>query len=136
MATPRLLAGGNPQIPKGEGDAPVRAWLDALGDGHQASARRVDALIAKAVPGVRRAVKYNSPLYGAPGREDWFVSLRQFQRYLKVAFLRGDGLSPQPPVASKTAHARYLQVAGDAALDERQFIDWLRQAAAQPGQAL
>lgn len=136
MATPRLLAGGNPQIPKGEGDAPVRAWLDALGDGHQASARRVDALIAKAVPGVRRAVKYNSPLYGAPGREDWFVSLRQFQRYLKVAFLRGDGLSPQPPVASKTAHARYLHVAGDAALDERQFIDWLRQAAAQPGQAL
>lgn len=136
MARPRLLAGGNPQIPKGEGAAPVRAWLDALPGWKGPLGRRLDALIDQACPGVRRAVKWNSPLYGAPDGEGWFLSVHAYARYLKVAFLTGAELDPPPPVGSKHPRVRYLHVGEDAPLDEARFRDWVRQAAARPGERM
>ena len=101
MKKPVLLAGGNPQIPKGEGDAPVRAYLAAMPGWKRAVGRRLDALIEGAVPGVRKAVKWNSPFYGAPGDEGWFLSFHVFTRYVKVTFFRGTSLRPVPPGESK-----------------------------------
>lgn len=132
---PVLLSGGNPQIPKGEGDAPVRAYLAAIPGWKQEVARRVDALIARAVPEVHKAVKWNSPFYGVAGGEGWFLSFHCFDRYLKVAFFRGTALNPMPPVASKVAHTRYLHV-GEDDLDEAQFLDWVRQASRLPGERM
>jgi hypothetical protein len=129
---PRLLAGGNPQIAKGYGDAPVQAWLDAVPGWKQAAARRLDALIAEAVPGVAKAVKWNSPFYGVePGV--WFLSLHAYTAYVKVAFFRGRSLEPVPPGTSKQAEVRYLDVRETDVLDEDQFRDWIRQAAELPG---
>ena len=132
----RLLSGGNPQIPKGEGDAPVQAWIAAAPEWKRAAAERLDALVEQAVPGVRKAVKWNSPLYAAPGQEGWFLSLHCFTRYIKVAFLNGARLQPVPPEASKHPQTRYLHVFEDVPLDEPQFLDWVRQAAAIPGERM
>ncbi len=132
---PRLLSGGNPQIAKGYGDAPVQAWIAAAPGWERAAAARLDALVTGAVPGVRKAVKWNSPLYGA-GDEGWFLSLHVFARYIKVAFLNGGSLEPPPPVASKHGSVRYLHVHEDEALDEAQLTDWIRQAAALPGEKM
>ena len=133
--TPRLLAGGNPQIPKGEGDAPVQAWIAAIPDWKQASARTLDALIVAAVPGVRKAVKWNSPLYAARG-DGWFLSMHCYARYIKVAFFRGRSLSPIPPEASKSQDTRYLHVFEDVPLDEKQFTRWVKQASRLPGERM
>lgn len=131
-AAPRLLAGGNPQIPKGDGEAPVAAYIAAVPGWKQAVVRRIDAIVTAAVPGVRKAVKWNSPLYGVEeGR--WFLSLHCMTRYVKVAFFRGGDLDPMPPEGSKQPDVRYLHVAEDAPLDEAQFRDWVRAAAALPG---
>ena len=133
--SPRLLSGGNPQIPKGHGDAPVQAYIAAMPGWKRDVGRRVDAIITGTVPGVRKAVKWNSPLYGMDG-ETWFLSFHCFDRYIKIAFHRGADLRPLPPVASKQAHVRYLHVSADDALDEDRFADWVAQAARLPGEKM
>ncbi|MBB1596478.1 DUF1801 domain-containing protein [Achromobacter sp. UMC46] len=132
---PVLLSGGNPQIPKGEGDAPVQAYIDAMPGWKQDLGRRLDALIATAVPNVHKAVKWNSPFYGLKG-EGWFLSLHCFAKYVKVAFFRGQSLQPVPPGASKSQDTRYLDIREDDVLDEAQFSDWVRQASQLPGERM
>src|SRR3546814_332436 len=123
-----LLAGGNPQIPKGEGNAPVKAYIAAMPGWKHAVGRRLDKLIEQAVPGVRKAVKWNSPFYGAEEGEGWFLNFHCFTRYVKVAFLRGASLRPRPPGESKHKHVRYLDLHEDGEFDEAQFSDWVKQA--------
>lgn len=132
---PKLLSGGNPQIPKGYGEAPVRAHIAATPGWKREVVQRLDALITDAVPAVRKAVKWNSPLYGA-GEDGWFLSLHGFTRYVKVAFFRGTSLQPQPPVGSKTPETRYLHISESEPLDEAQFTDWVRQASRLPGERM
>lgn len=132
---PRLLAGGNPQIPKGEGDAPVQDYLDAMPGWKRDAGRRLDALITRTVPHVHKAVKWNSPLYGIAG-DGWFLSFHCYDRYIKVAFFRGTSLRPMPPVASKTPHTRYLHVGEDGELDAARFTDWVEQASRLPGERM
>ncbi len=129
---PTLLAGGNPQIAKAEGNAPVQAYITAMPGWKRNVGRRLDALIARTVPGVRRAVKWNSPFYGMEGR-GWFLSFHTFTHYVKVTFFRGASLSPLPPGASKVKEVRYLDIREDDELDETQLAAWTRQAAARPG---
>ncbi len=134
-AAPRLLAGGNPQIPKGEGDAPVQAYIAAMPGWKRAVGERLDALISAAVPGVRKAVKWNSPLYAA-GDDGWFLSLHCFTGYIKVAFFRGTALQPVPPEPSKSQDTRYLHIREAVPLDEAQFSAWVRQAGRLPGERM
>jgi hypothetical protein len=133
MDQPKLLSGENPQIKKGDGDAPVQAYIAAVPGWKQDVCRRIDALIVEAAPGVRKAVKWNSPFYGAPGAGDWFMSYHCFKSYVKVAFFRGTSLRPEPPDPSTSDDTRYLNVYERDALDAEQFRDWVRQAAALPG---
>jgi hypothetical protein len=128
----KLLAGGNPQIAKADGNAPVRAYIAALSGWKRDVARRVDALIVRTVPGVCKAVKWNSPFYGIEG-QGWFLSFHTFTSYLKLAFFRGAALRPLPPGESKSKDTRYLDLREDDELDEAQLASWLRQAAALPG---
>jgi hypothetical protein len=131
---PVLLSGGNPQIAKGEGDAPVQAYIAAAPGWKQDVVRRLDALVAEAVPGVRKAVKWNSPFYGVEG-QGWFLSFHCFTRYVKVTFFRGASLDPVPPGASKHPEVRYLDI-HEGQLDEAQFVDWVKQASRLPGERL
>lgn len=131
----RLLSGGNPQVPKGHGDAPVWAWIDALPGWKGPPARRLDALIGQEVPGVRRAVKWNSPLYGLDG-ETWFLSMHAFERYLKVAFHRGAELSPPPPVGSRQPLVRYLHLHEGDDPEAPAVAEWVRQASRLPGERM
>jgi hypothetical protein len=131
-ASPRLLSGGNPQIARGDGDAPVEAYLAALPGWKGPIGRRIDALVALEVPGVRRAVKWNTPFYGVAGR-GWFLAFHAFTRYMKVTFFRGAELDPPPPVASKVAGTRYLHLAEGEAIDEAQLRRWIRAASERPG---
>jgi hypothetical protein len=128
---PKLLAGDNPQIAKGYGDAPVQAYIAAIPGWKRDAGRRLDALIARAVPGVYKAVKWNSPFYGIEGN-GWFLSFHCYTNYIKVAFFRGASLRPRPPGESKQPDVRYLDV-GDEELDEAQFVDWVKQASKLPG---
>jgi hypothetical protein len=132
---PKLLSGGNPQIAKGYGDAPVQAWIAAAPGWKSDVGRRLDALIEQAVPGVRKAVKWNSPFYGADDL-GWFLSLHVFARYVKVTFFQGASLDPALTVTSKYPAVRYFHIHEHDALDEAQFIDWVRQAARLPGEKL
>jgi hypothetical protein len=127
-----LLAGGNPQIAKADGDAPVRAYIAAMPGWKRDVGRRLDALIARNVPKVRKAVKWNSPFYGVEGR-GWFLSFHVFTRYVKVTFFRGASLRPVPPGPSKHKDVRYLDIHEDELFDEAQVAAWIRQAAALPG---
>jgi hypothetical protein len=129
---PRLLAGGNPQIPKGDGDGPVQAYIAAMPGWKRDVGRRLDALIVRTVPDVRKAVRWNSPFYGVEG-EGWFLSFHCYTRYVKVAFLRGASLHPLPPGKAKDEAVRYLDVHEDGELDEAQLADWVEQASALPG---
>jgi len=129
---PVLLSGGNPQIAKGDGDAPVQAWIAAAPGWKSAAARRLDTLIGQAVPKVRKAVKWNSPFYGAPDGEGWFLNLHIFEKYIKVAFFRGGSLDPAPPERSKYPEVRYFHLREDAPLDEAHFTAWGKQASALP----
>ena len=132
---PVLLSGGNPQIPKGEGDGPVQAYIAAMPGWSQAVGARLDALVVEAVPDVRKAVKWNSPLYGMePGR--WFLSFHLFAKYVKVAFFKGASLDPPPPVLSKQEAVRYLHVHEHDEIDEARFRDWVLQASRLPGQKM
>ena len=134
-AEPKLLSGGNPQIAKGYGDAPVEAYIAAMPGWKQGVGRRVDALIVRTVPGVAKAVKWNSPFYGIEG-EGWFLSYHCFTKYVKVAFFRGASLCPVPPGASKQKDVRYLHIHEHDELDQAQFADWVKQAAASPGERM
>jgi hypothetical protein len=131
--TARLLSGGNPQIPKGDGEGPVRAYIDAMPGWKSAVGRRLDDLIVRTVPDVRKAVKYNQPFYGNAG-DGWFVAFRCFTRYIKVVFFRGTSLRPMPPEGSTTPEARYLHIHEDDVLDEARLREWLRQASELPGE--
>ncbi|MDT3501070.1 DUF1801 domain-containing protein [Stenotrophomonas maltophilia] len=133
---PRLLSGGNPQIAKGEGDAPVQAYIAAMPDWKQPIGARLDVLIGQAVPGVHKAVKWNSPMYAVAADAGWFLSFHCFARYIKVAFFRGAALQPMPPEPSRSADTRYLHITQAGMLDEAQFLDWVRQAAALPGERM
>jgi hypothetical protein len=134
---PTLLSGGNPQIPKGYGDAPVQAYIAAMPGWKSDVGRRIDAIVARAVPGVRKAVKWNSPFYGA-GDEDegWFLSYHCFTKYIKITFFQGASLRPAPPETSKYEAVRYFHIHEDDALDEAQFTAWVKQAAALPGEKM
>lgn len=129
---PTLLSGGNPQIPKGDGDGPVEDYLEAMPEWKQSVGRQLDGLIVDTVPDLRKAVRWNSPFYGVEG-QGWFLSFHCFTRYVKVGFLNGARLDPLPPVDAKDPDTRYLHVSEDEPLDEAQFVDWVRQAAAFPG---
>jgi hypothetical protein len=136
-AKPPLLAGGNPQIAKGYGDAPVQAYIAAMPSWKRDVGRRLDTLIASTVPSLRKAVKWNSPLYGVEGEEaGWFLSFHCFTKYVKVAFFRGTSLRPMPPGASKHSQVRYLDIHEDDELDEAQLSAWVRQASRLPGERM
>jgi hypothetical protein len=128
----KLLSGGNPQIAKGDGDAPVQAYIAAMPGWKSDLGKRLDALIVRNVPKVRKAVKWNSPFYGIEGK-GWFLSFHVFTRYVKVGFFRGAALRPVPPGASKDKNLRYLDIHEDDELDEAQMANWVKQAAALPG---
>jgi hypothetical protein len=129
---PKLLSGGNPQIAKGDGDGPVRSYIAAMPGWKRALGRRLDALVVRTVPGVRRAVKWNSPFYGVEGK-GWFLSFHCFTRYIKVTFFRGASLSPLPPGGSKHKDVRYLDIHEDDRIDVKQLTSWIRRAASIPG---
>ncbi len=131
---PRLLSGGNPQIAKGYGDAPVQAYIAAMPGWKSDLGRRLDTLITETVPGVAKAVKWNTPFYGNEG-DGWFVAFHCFTKYVKVTFFRGTSLDPVPPGASKQPEVRYLDIR-EGTLDEDQFVDWIRQASKLPGERL
>ena len=133
---PKLLSGGNPQIAKAYGDAPVQAYIAAMPEWKADVGRQLDALITRALPDVRKAVKYNSPLYGADGREDWFLSFHCYDKYVKVAFFHGAALHPVPPGTSKQQHVRYLDIHASDTIDEAQFVEWIQQASQLPGERL
>src|SRR3979490_1862129 len=128
---PTLLAGGNPQIAKADGDAPVQAYIAAMPGWKRDVGRRLDALIVRTVPGVRKAVKWNSPFYGIEG-QGWFLGFHCFTNYVKVTFFRGTSLRPVPPGESKQKEVRYLDIHEDDQLDEAQFAAWMKQASRLP----
>jgi len=130
-----LLAGGNPQTAKGDGDGPVQDYIAAMPGWKSDVGRRLDALIVRTVPGVRKAVKWNSPLYGVEG-QGWFLGIHCFTNYVKVAFFRGMSLRPVPPGKSKSKDTRYLNIHEDDQLDEAQLIAWVKQASQLPGERL
>jgi hypothetical protein len=132
-AKPPLLTGGNPQIAKGDGDAPVQDYIAAMPGWKSDVGRRLDALIVRTVPGVRKAVKWNSPLYGVEG-QGWFLGVHCFTKYVKVAFFRGTSLRPVPPVESKNEGTRYFHIHEGDRLDEELMASWIRQAAELPGE--
>ncbi|PBC19162.1 MULTISPECIES: DUF1801 domain-containing protein [unclassified Mesorhizobium] len=134
-AEPKLLSGGNPQIAKGYGDAPVQAYIAAMPGWKREMGRWLDALIGRTVPGVHKAVKWNSPFYGIEG-EGWFLSFHCFTRYIKVTFFRGMSLDPVPPGESKSRDTRYLDIHEDDAFDEAQFSAWVKQASQLPGERM
>ena len=134
-AEPALLSGGNPQIAKGHGDAPVQAYIAAMPGWKSEVGRKLDALISDAVPGVLKAVKWNSPLYGME-EKTWFLGVHVFAKYIKVAFFRGAALDPLPPVGSKQKDVRYFHIHEDDTIDEAQFTDWVKQASQLPGERM
>ena len=131
-AKPTLLSGDNPQIKMADGDAPVQAYIAAVPGWKRDAVRRLDALIVRTVPDVRKAVKWNSPFYGVEG-QGWFLTLHCFTKYVKVAFVRGTSLQPLPPGASKVPGTRYLDVHEDESLDEELVASWIKQASELPG---
>ncbi|TPJ22114.1 DUF1801 domain-containing protein [Mesorhizobium sp. B2-7-2] len=134
-AKPVLLSGGNPQIAKGYGDAPVQAYIAAMPGWKSEVGRRLDQLIMQAVPGVQKAVKWNSPFYGMEG-DGWFLGIHCFAKYIKVAFFRGLSLKPVPPVESKSKDTRYFHIHENEPIDEEQFVSWVKQASQLPGERM
>ena len=132
---PKLLSGGNPQIEKGDGDAPVQAYIEAMPGWKRDVGRRLDALVERNVPDVRKAVRWNSPFYGVQG-QGWFLSFHCFTKYVKVTLFRGTSMDPVPPVESKDEETRYFHVHEYDRLDEELVAGWIRQAAELPGEQL
>lgn len=135
IAKPVLLTGGNPQIAKGYGAAPVKQYIAAMPGWKRAIGRRLDQIIERTVPDVYKAVKYNGPLYGIEG-QGWFMGLYCFTSYVKVTFFRGRSLRPVPPGESKHKEVRYFHIYENDALDEAQLADWIEQASRLPGEKL
>ena len=133
--TPKLLSGGNPQIPKGDGDAPVQAFIRAMPGWKQGVGRDLDALISRTVPGVRKAIRWYSPFYGVEGR-GWFLSFHCFNKYIKLTFHNGTSLQPPPPIESKHEQVRYLHLHEGDELDETPLASWIKQASKLPGEEL
>jgi len=133
-AAPKLLSGGNPQIAKGYGDGPVQAYIAAMPEWKRDVGKRLDAIITRAVPGVKKAVKWNSPFYGVE-EGLWFISFHVFAKYVKVTFLNGGSLKPLPPGLSKYPHVRYLDIREEG-FDEKQFTAWVKQASKLPGEKM
>ncbi len=131
-AKPTLLAGGNPQIAKADGDAPVQAYIAAMPGWKRDLGRHLDALVVRTVPGVNKAIRWNSPFYGIES-QGWFLNFHCFTKYVKVAFFRGTSLRPLPPGESKHAQVRYLDIHEDDQLDEELMVSWIRQASELPG---
>jgi hypothetical protein len=134
-AKPKLLSGGNPQIAKADGDAPVQAFIAAMPGWKRDVGRRLDELIVRTVPGVRKAVRWNTPFYGVEGR-GWFVGFHCITKYVKVAFFRGAALRPMPPVESKQKDVRYFHIFEGDPIDEELVANWIRQAAEMPGEKM
>ncbi|MEX2518414.1 MAG: DUF1801 domain-containing protein [Paracoccaceae bacterium] len=128
---PGLLSSGNPQIPKGEGDAPVKAWIDAAPGWKSAIGRRLDRIVDEVFPEVRKAVKWNTPLYGK--KDGWFFSMYCYRNHVQLTFMQGTSLTPPPPTASKVEGVRYLNIHEEDTLDETQIAAWLEQAIRAPG---
>jgi hypothetical protein len=135
LAKPALLAGGNPQIAKADGDAPVQAYIAAMPGWKRDVGRRLDALIVRTVPGVRKAVKWNTPFYGVEG-QGWFLGFHCLTKYVKVAFFRGTSLRPVPSGESKQKEVRYLDIHEGDQLDEAQLAAWVKQASQLPGKRM
>ena len=133
MNGPKLLSGGNPQIPKGEGNGPVQAYIAAMPEWKSAVGQRLDNLIEGTVPDVHKAVKWNQPFYGHQG-SGWFMSFRCFTSYVQLAFFKGASLTPMPPKASKHDEVRYFDIRDDDDLDEDQLRSWIEQASKLPGE--
>ena len=131
-AEPVLLSGGNPQIAKADGDAPVQAYIAAMPGWKSDVGRRLDSIVVRTVPDVRKAVRWNSPFYGMEGR-GWFLNFHCFAKYVKVAFFNGTSLDPVPPGESKDENVRYLDIYEDDQFDEEQFAAWVKQASQLPG---
>jgi hypothetical protein len=131
-AQPVLLSGGNPQIAKADGDAPVQAYIAATPGWKSDVGRRLDAIVVRTVPHVRKAVRWNSPFYGMEG-QGWFLNFHCFAKYVKVAFFNGTSLEPLPPGGSKDENVRYLSIYEDDQFDEKQFAAWVKQASQLPG---
>jgi hypothetical protein len=132
---PKLLSGGNPQIPKGEGDAPVQAYIAAMPGWKRSLGEWLDERIVRTVPDVHKAVKWNQPFYGHEG-EGWFLAFRCYTRYVQLQFFRGTSLDPIPPKASKHDEVRYLDIHEDDDLDEGQLVAWIEQASKLPGEKM
>ena len=132
---PKLLSGGNPQIPKGDGDGPVQDYIAAMPDWKRAIGEQIDALVVKTVPKVRKAVKWNQPFYGADD-DGWFMAVRCYTKYVQVQFFRGTSLDPVPPKASKHDEVRYLDIHEDEELDEDRLRSWIEQASRLPGEKM
>lgn len=129
----KLLSGGNPQIAKADGDAPVQAYIAAMPGWKRDIGKRLDALIVQSAPNVRKAVKWNSPFYGIEG-QGWFLSFHVFTRYVKVTFFRGASLRPLPPGGTaRSKEARWIDIREDDPFDEARMAAWVEQAAALPG---
>src|SRR5256714_8585751 len=131
----QLLSGGNPQIAKADGDAPVQAYIAAMPGWKSDVGHRLDALIVRTVPGVRKAIKWNTPFYGIEG-QGWFLGFHCLTKYVKVAFFRGRSLRPVPPGESKQKEVRYLDIHEDDELDEAQLTLWVKQASQLPGERM
>jgi len=131
-AKPILLTGGNPQIAKADGDAPVQAYIAAMPGWKSDLGRRLDALVVRNVPDVRKAVRWNSPFYGVEG-QGWFLNFYCYTKYVQVTFFRGASLRPVPPKESKHKDVRYFAIYEHEPLDEAQMTSWIRQASALPG---
>ena len=132
---PKLLSGGNPQIPKGDGNGPVKDYIAAMPGWKRSIGKHLDDLIVRTVPDVKKAVRWNQPFYG-PAGEGWFLSFRCYTSYVQMSFLNGTSLKPMPPKESKHANMRYLDIHEDDELDEDQLRSWIRQASALPGEPL
>ena len=132
-AEAKLLTGGNPQIPKGDGNAPVQAYIRAMPGWKSAVGKKIDRLIVEHAPGVQKAVRWNTPFYGIEGN-GWFMAFSCCTRYIKVNFLNGSSLAPLPPIESKHKDVRYFHIFENDTLDEQQFVDWIKQSASLPGE--
>lgn len=132
---PVLLSGGNPQIPKGDGDAPVQAYIAAMPDWKQDVGRHLDNLIGRTVPSVSKAVRWNSPFYGIEGN-GWFLSFHCFTKYIKITFLNGSSLDPLPPLESKHESTRYFHIHENDKIDDALLTSWIKQASELPGDPL
>jgi hypothetical protein len=131
----KLLSGGNPQIPKGEGDEPVQAYIAAMPGWKRSLGERLDGIIVRTVPDVRKAVKWNQPFYGREG-DGWFLAFRCYTKYVQLQFFRGTSLDPVPPKESKHNEVRYLDIHEDDDLDEKRLVSWIKQASKLPGEKM